>query len=62
MFLPIRRWLSTGLAPLRRSEGQAMAEYGLLLVLIVIGVIVGVVYFRDQLVAVFQRMANALRQ
>lgn len=39
-----------------------MAEYGLLLVLIVIGAIVGVVYFRDQLVAVFQRMANALRQ
>jgi len=57
-----RRWLHHFLTPLRRTEGQAMAEYGLLLVLIVIGAIVGVVYFRDQLVAVFQRMANALRQ
>jgi len=46
---------------LRRQEGQALAEYGLLIVLIVLGLVVAVTFFRDQLVSVFQRMGNALR-
>lgn len=60
MFQNTRLFLRGILAFIRRSDGQAMAEYGLLLVLIVIGAVVGVIYFRDQLVAVFQRMASAL--
>ncbi len=43
------------------EEGQGMAEYALILVLVAIGVIAVLAAFRQQIVATFQKIAKTLR-
>jgi len=43
-----------------RQEGQAFAEYGLLLAIVAIGLLVVLAVFRDALIGVFNTVANAL--
>ena len=49
----LRRWFSD-------DSGQAMAEYGLLIALVIAGLVLLVVAFRDKLGAAFQNATNAL--
>jgi pilus assembly protein Flp/PilA len=42
------------------DEGQDLAEYGLLLILIAVAVVTGIGLFKDQIVAAFGRATNAL--
>ena len=43
-----------------RQEGQAFAEYGLLLAIVAIGLLVVLAVFRNALIGVFNTVANAL--
>lgn len=55
-------WVQKAWTAMRnKEEGQALAEYGLVLVLVVIAAVVAVTYFRTELTSVFQRMGDALR-
>lgn len=42
------------------EQGQALSEYGLLLGVVVIAVIVVLTLLKDRLVAIFQKIADAL--
>jgi pilus assembly protein Flp/PilA len=42
------------------DEGQDLAEYGLLLILIAVAVVTGIGLFKDQIVAVFDRATTVL--
>jgi len=44
----------------REDDGQDLAEYGLLLALITVALVVGVGLFRDQIIAAFGRATAAL--
>lgn len=44
----------------KNEEGQALSEYALLLGIILLGVIVVVTLLRDKIVALFQKIADAL--
>jgi pilus assembly protein Flp/PilA len=63
MDLSIKAWVK-GQEKLRqllhRQEGQGMAEYGLILALVAVVVIVAATLLGDRLVAVFQRIATHL--
>ena len=43
-----------------RQEGQAFAEYGLLLAIVAIGLLAVLLVFRNALIGVFNTVANAL--
>ena len=43
-----------------RQEGQAFAEYGLLLAIVAIGLLAVLAIFRNALIGVFNTVANAL--
>jgi Flp pilus assembly pilin Flp len=42
------------------DEGQDLAEYGLLLILIAVAVVTGIGLFKDQIVAVFSQATSVL--
>jgi Flp pilus assembly pilin Flp len=42
------------------DEGQDLAEYGLLLILIAVAVVTGITLFKDQIVAAFSSATSAL--
>jgi pilus assembly protein Flp/PilA len=42
------------------DEGQDLAEYGLLLILIAVAVVTGIGLFKDQIVAAFSKATSAL--
>src|SRR5262249_24289241 len=44
----------------REDEGQDLAEYGLLLILIAVAVVTGIGLFKDQIVAAFSKATSAL--
>jgi len=45
---------------LRREDGQGMAEYGLILALVAVALIVALTALKDQLAAVFNSLVTAL--
>jgi pilus assembly protein Flp/PilA len=44
----------------RDEKGQALSEYGLLLGIVLLGVIVTVTLLKDNIVALFKKIADAL--
>lgn len=46
---------------LREEDGQALSEYGLVLGIIVIAIIAILTALKDQLVALFQKVVDALK-
>ena len=42
------------------DEGQDLAEYGLLLILIAVAVVTGIGLFKDQIVSAFSKATSAL--
>ena len=45
----------------RDERGQTLSEYALLVALVALAAIAAITAFRDQLIAVFNALANALR-
>lgn len=60
MFTQMFTMLHVYLNSLKREEGQDLAEYGLLLVLIAIVVIGAVTMLADDLTSIFESLANSL--
>jgi Flp pilus assembly pilin Flp len=56
----IRDWLELARIQLRREEGQTMTEYGVLLALIAVGVIVVLLVLGPKIVAAFQAVVDGL--
>ena len=52
--------LQNRLADLRKEEGQAMVEYGLIIALIAILLVVALTFLKDELVDVFNGIGDAL--
>jgi pilus assembly protein Flp/PilA len=52
--------LQNRLASLRKEEGQAMVEYGLIIALIAILLVVSLTFLKDELVGIFNTIGNAL--
>ncbi len=52
--------LQNRLANLRKEEGQAMVEYGLIIALIAILLVVALTFLKDELVDVFNGIGDAL--
>jgi Flp pilus assembly pilin Flp len=53
--------LMVGLQGLRRERGQTLAEYGLIMAVIAVAVIVGaVIVFRDAIIAAFDSATGCL--
>jgi pilus assembly protein Flp/PilA len=44
----------------QEDDGQDLAEYGLLLALIAVALVVGIGLFKDEIVAAFSRATSAL--
>jgi pilus assembly protein Flp/PilA len=44
----------------QEDDGQDLAEYGLLLALIAVALVIGIGLFKDQIVAAFSRATSAL--
>jgi pilus assembly protein Flp/PilA len=58
--MEIRDWLELAKIELRREEGQTMTEYGVLLALIAIVVIVALLALGPKIFSVFQSVSNSL--
>lgn len=46
---------------MRSEEGQALSEYGMVLALVLLGVIGAIGLFKDELVAVFNKITAAIK-
>ena len=46
---------------LRRQEGQALSEYGMIIALVLVACIAGLIAFRDELQAVFATLTTQMR-
>ena len=58
--MEIRDWLELARIELRREEGQTMTEYGVLLALIAVIVIVALLVLGPKIAAVFTNVASKL--
>jgi pilus assembly protein Flp/PilA len=58
--MEIRDWLELARIELRREEGQTMTEYGVLLALIAVIVIVALVILGPKIAAVFTNVSSHL--
>jgi pilus assembly protein Flp/PilA len=58
--MELRDWLELARIELRRDEGQTMTEYGVLLALIAVIVIVAVALLGPKIYTVFQKVNDAL--
>jgi pilus assembly protein Flp/PilA len=58
--MELRDWLELARIELRREEGQTMTEYGVLLALIAVIVIVAVAILGPKIYTVFQKVNDAL--
>jgi pilus assembly protein Flp/PilA len=58
--MELRDWLELAKIELRREEGQTMTEYGVLLALIAIVVIVALLALGPKIFSVFQSVSNSL--
>lgn len=58
--MEIRDWLELARIELRREEGQTMTEYGVLLALIAVIVIVALVILGPKIAAVFTKVSSNL--
>jgi Flp pilus assembly pilin Flp len=58
--MEIRDWLELGRIELRREEGQTMTEYGVLLALIVLVVIVAVLVLAPKIKNLFDYVVSQL--
>ena len=58
--MEIRDWLELARIELRREEGQTMTEYGVLLALIAVIVIVALVILGPKIAAVFTNVSSSL--
>lgn len=58
----LKLWVSlqNRVAELRDEDGQAMAEYGLIIALVAILLITALTFFKNQLDATFNTIGNAL--
>jgi Flp pilus assembly pilin Flp len=59
--LKLFAWLQTSATSLRREEGQTMAEYGVILAVITAAIITALVLLSDNIFAVLDRVANAIK-
>lgn len=58
--MELRDWLQLAKIELRRDEGQTMTEYGVLLALIAIVVIVALLALGPAIFSIFQSVADSL--
>jgi pilus assembly protein Flp/PilA len=58
--MEIRDWLELARIELRREEGQTMTEYGVLLALIAVVVIVALLFIGPKIAAVFSNVGSKL--
>ena len=58
--MEIRDWLELARIELRREEGQTMTEYGVLLALIAVVVIVALLFLGPKIAAVFSNVGTKL--
>jgi pilus assembly protein Flp/PilA len=58
--MELRDWLELARIQLRREEGQTMTEYGILLALIAMVVIVAVLLFGPKIAALFDSVTNGI--
>ena len=58
--MEIRDWLELARIELRREEGQTMTEYGVLLALLAVGVIVVLVVLGPKIASAFTNISNHL--
>ena len=58
--MELRDWLELARIELRREEGQTMTEYGVLLALIAVVVIVAVALLGPKIYTVFQKVNDSL--
>jgi pilus assembly protein Flp/PilA len=58
--MELRDWLELARIQLRREEGQTMTEYGILLALIAVVVIVALLVLGPKIAGVFTSVTNSL--
>ncbi len=58
--MEIRDWLELARIELRREEGQTMTEYGVLLALIAVVVIVALLFLGPKIATVFSNVGSQL--
>jgi pilus assembly protein Flp/PilA len=58
--MELRDWLELARIQLRREEGQTMTEYGILLALIAVVVIVALVLLGPKIAGIFTSVTNSL--
>ena len=58
--MEIRDWLELARIELRREEGQTMTEYGVLLALIAVVVIVALLFLGPKIATVFSNVGSKL--
>jgi pilus assembly protein Flp/PilA len=58
--MEIRDWLELARIQLRREEGQTMTEYGVLLALIAVVVIVALLFLGPKIATVFSNVGSKL--